>query len=65
VGWCKNNLLSLSTELITAAAASDNLVLYLTETYVDDIPIGCDKIDDLFSVKEELIILLSKNQFKL
>jgi len=32
---------------------------------VDDIPTGCDKIEALIALKEELILLLSKAQFKL
>ncbi|XP_033254138.1 uncharacterized protein LOC117193495 [Drosophila miranda] len=35
------------------------------DAYVDDIPTGCDSIDDLIALKDELILLLSQAQFKL
>nr|XP_044249579.1 uncharacterized protein LOC123002908 [Drosophila takahashii] len=35
------------------------------DAYVDDIPTGCDQIQDLIALKDELISLLSKAQFNL
>ncbi|XP_041630638.1 uncharacterized protein [Drosophila kikkawai] len=35
------------------------------DAYVDDIPTGCDKVEDLIALKDELILLLSEAHFNL
>ncbi|XP_041451825.1 uncharacterized protein LOC121405267 [Drosophila obscura] len=47
-------------ELYPNAAA-----VLVRDAYVDDIPTGCDNINELIALKDELILLLSRAQFKL